>query len=88
MYIKVDIHTTDCFSATYKEIADEIGIEPTLKLFQSFNGQQLFLPKKLYNSEFVYNYIKNNYNGKNMKKIAKELGYTERRLWQILQENE
>ena len=47
-----DIQPTD-FVSIYKDIAEVIGIEATMKLHDNFQGQQLVLPKKLYTKDFI-----------------------------------
>ena len=52
-----DIQPTD-FVSIYKDIAEVIGIEATMKLHDNFQGQQLVLPKKLYTKDFIVKSIK------------------------------
>ena len=72
----------------YGEISEVIGIEATLQLYDTFKGTQLNLPKKPFNTQYIYQLIKKNYNGRNMSELSRTLDYTERRLWQIIRENE
>lgn len=68
----------------YQEIAKVIGIESTRIIFQEFKGIQVNFPNHLYNNRFIYDYLKANYNGKNMREMARLFDYSERRLRQIL----
>ena len=68
----------------YKEIACISDVDTAKKIHEMFGRQQISFPKKLYDSEFVYSYIKNNYNGKNVHELAKKFGLTDRRVRQIL----
>ena len=52
-----------------------------------FRGQQFNFPKKLYSMEYVIRYLKENYNGKNVRQLAKELDYSERWVQAIINKN-
>ena len=81
-----DIQPTD-FVSIYKDIAEVIGIEATMKLRDNFQGQQLVLPKKLYTKDFIVKSIKQKAErGEevNLRKTALQYGYTERWLRQMI----
>ncbi|MBE5866729.1 MAG: Mor transcription activator family protein [Lachnospiraceae bacterium] len=82
----MEISTSD-FAGVYKDIADVVGIEATILLHRTFRGQQITFPKKLYTKDFIVAQIETTNNGTNVKKIASEFWYTERRLRQILKES-
>ncbi len=68
----------------YKEIAMETDIKTARKMHEMFSGQQISFPKKLYNSDYINSFIKNNFNGKNTRELSKMFGVSERRIRQIL----
>lgn len=68
----------------YKEIAIETDIETAIAIHKLFGGQQISFPKKLYCSDYVNSYIKNNYNGRNIRELARQFNLSERRVRQIL----
>ena len=70
----------------YMEIADKIGVEAAVAIHEMFKGQQIMFPQKLYSKEYVYSYIKENYNGRNVRELAKKFGYSDRRVRQIINE--
>ena len=74
------------FTGVYKEIGEVIGVEATILLHSRFQGQQITLPKKLFTKEYVVSQVKTDDNGSNVKSVACEFGYTERRLRQIIKE--
>lgn len=76
------------FAGVYKELASVIGIPATIALHQVYNGQQLTLPRKLYSRDYIISQVKATEKGSNVKQIASEYGYTERRLRQILKESQ
>lgn len=71
----------------YKDIAEIIRIEATIKLHEQFNGQQMTFPKKLFSKEYIIKQLDNKKGGVNIKGMASKYGYTERRIRQILKES-
>lgn len=68
----------------YMEIANKIGVDAAVAIHEMFKGQQIMFPQKLYSKEYVYSYIKENYNGRNIRELAKKFGYSDRRVRQII----
>ena len=64
------------YSGVYREMAEILGEEATLKIYENFRGQQVTFPMRLYSKSYVEEYIIKNYNGKNIKDISRKLGYT------------
>lgn len=69
---------------TYREMSEIIGIENTFKVYEHFKGQQINLPQRIYSQEYVEKYVKENYNGTNLREFAKKFNYSERRIRQFL----
>ncbi len=67
-----------CYNKIYQELIEIIGFENTLKIYNTYNGQQLLLPKRLYSKEYVEMKVKEEYDGTNIKKLAQKYSYTER----------
>ena len=72
------------FADVYMEIANVAGAEAAITVHKLFKGQQILFPQKLYKKEYIYAYIKENYNGKNVRELAQKFGYSERRVRQII----
>lgn len=70
----------------YMEIADKLGVDTAVAIHELFKGQQILFPQKLYRKEYIYAYIKQNYNGKNVRELSKKFGYSDRRIRQIISE--
>ena len=64
------------YSGVYREMVEILGEEATLKIYENFRGQQVTFPMRLYSKSYVEEYIIKNYNGKNIKEISRNLGYT------------
>ena len=74
------------FASVYKDLAEIVGTENTKKIHQCFKGQEVTFPQRLYSKEYVTSYIKEHYDGKNLKELSKEFGYAERSIRRILQQ--
>lgn len=72
----------------YEDIADIAGIETAILMHENFKGQQIVFPKKLYKTRAIIDEIIEKYDGKNIKKLAIEYGYTERWLRKIISKKE
>lgn len=68
----------------YRELADEIGIEKTLVVFNMFRGTQVSFPNRLFSKEHIHSAICREYNGKNVPQLAQKYNYSERSIWRIL----
>ncbi len=68
----------------YREIADEIGIENTIRIFNLFHGTQISFPNRLFSKEHIHKAIIKEYNGKNALQLAQKYNYSERSIWRIL----
>ena len=72
----------------YMEIASKIGVDAAVAIHDMFKGQQILFPQKLYSKEYIYNYIKENYNGRNVRELSQKFGYSDRRVRQILNDSQ
>lgn len=89
MWLEVIITSKETVTAIdlaeiYAEIAEAIGIENTLLVFDVLKGRQISFPQRIYSKKYVEKFIKENYNGKNIRELSRKFGYTERRVKQIL----
>jgi hypothetical protein len=69
----------------YSEIAEIIGIENTTKLYEHFKGQQVSFPMRLFTKEYIIKQV-NSCNTESIKSQATRYGYSERRLRQMLKD--
>lgn len=68
----------------YREIADEIGIENTIVIYNLFRGTQVSFPNRFFTKEYTYKAIIKEYNGKNAFQLAQKYNYSERSIWRII----
>lgn len=74
----------DQLNPLYADLASLIGVEATIEVFKQYKGQQISFPVKLESKEFVIQQIYLEYDGNNVKQLAKKYNYSERWIRQIL----
>lgn len=72
------------YVSVYHELEELVGKDNTLKIYESFKGQDISFPQRLYRVEYVEAYVKKHYDGKNLRELAKKFGYTERSIRRLL----
>lgn len=78
----------DGLNDVYREIADEIGIENAVAIYNMFHGTQISFPSRLFSKEYIHRAIVREYNGKNVIQLAQKYNYSERTVWRILKNKE
>lgn len=73
----------DNLNGIYDELKNAFGIDITLQFYSMFKGQQITFPMCLFDKQYIAKKIKNEYDGKNSKELAKKYGYSERRIREI-----
>lgn len=76
----IDVRNKDGLADIYSQLVELIGVENTEKIYNTLKGQQIVFPMRLYKSEFISKEVRRRYNGRNLKELANEYGYTERYL--------
>ena len=69
----------------YRDLAEIIGIDDVIIIYEHFKGQQVSFPTRLYTKDFTVGQVISE-KPQPIKKIATQYGYSERRLRQIIQE--
>ena len=77
----------ESLNGAYNDIANLLGIEATVKLYNAYRGQQITFPVQLFSKEFITSQIVSGYNGYNIKQLATKYGYSERWIRKILKEH-
>ena len=74
----------ELYNAVYKDICEIAGIDAMYKIYLNFKGQQISFPVRLYRSDMVGDYIAREYNGKNIKELAKKYNYSEKSIRRMI----
>lgn len=72
----------------YRDIADEIGVENALAIYNLFRGTQVSFPSRLFSKDYIHKAIISEYNGNNVPQLAQKYNYSERSVWRILKAKE
>ncbi len=72
------------FYGIYRDLAELLGEDITIHIYEHLHGLQITFPVKLYSRSYIEKQIKERYDGTNGKTLAKEFGYTERYFKKIL----
>lgn len=75
------------YRGIYKDMVEVLGTDITLKVYESYKGQQVTFPMRLYSDKYVIDYLSKHYNGKNLKQISRRLGYTCNWLQKVINKN-
>lgn len=70
----------------YNELFVMFGEEITGRIYNLYKGHQISFPKKLYTEKYRDSFLRENIGNKKISELAAELGYTERRINQLLKE--
>ena len=74
----------ELYNAVYKEICEIVGLEATLKLYDRFKGQQVSFPMRLYNPHSIKLNVLEEYDGSNLKNLAKKYEYSEKTIRRMI----
>ena len=75
------------YRGIYKDMVEVLGTDITIKVYESYKGQQVNFPMRLYSDKYVIDYLNKHYDGKNLKQISRKLGYTCNWLQKVINKN-
>lgn len=76
----------ESFTGIYREIARAISVDVAVEMYNLFRGQQIIFPQRLYDQDFIVTYVKENYNGHNIRELSHMFNYSDRRIRQIIRQ--
>ena len=74
------------YSGVYKEMAEILGDNATMKIWKRFSGLNITFPQRLFSKEYTRDYIRKNMHDTKPSELAKAMGLSERRIRQIITE--
>lgn len=89
-YVKeVDIleKETELYNSVYKEICEIVGLDATLKIYLRFKGQQISFPVRLYNPHLIQQNVIKEYDGSNIRELAKKYDYSEKTIRRMIRDS-
>ena len=72
------------YRLVYEELYKEFGEKVMKEIYVLYRGHQISFPKKLYTESYIIHYVKEHMWDMTSSELAKELGYTERRISQLI----
>lgn len=77
----------ELLNTVYREIADKLGIDAALEVYEMFRGQQICFPVRFYNPGSIKSRIADEYDGKNIRALSVKYDYSEKTIRRIIREN-
>ena len=74
----------NALNEVYKEMVDLIGYDNTMILYTHFKGQQITFPIKLFKPKCICEMIKKQYDGTNVRQLARTYNLSERWVKQLI----
>ncbi len=78
---------TDLFNDTYKEIGNALGLDVALTIYQMYKGQQITFPVHLFNAKRIQTSIIKEFDGTNIRELAKRYGYSEKTVRRMIKDS-
>lgn len=85
--LEMSQYNINLFHKVYKEISEELGIEATLTIHQMFKGMQVSFPIRFLDTQCVKEMVVKEYDGTNIKMLAKKYDYSEKTIRRIIKES-
>ena len=74
----------DLLRSVYREIADRLGVETALEMYELFRGQQISFPVRFYDPEDIRSRVLEEYDGTNIRQLAAKYGYSEKTIRRMI----
>ena len=77
----------DLLNEVYREISEKVGIDSAIVIYQMFKGQQITFPVHLFNSKRIQLSIIKEYDGSNIRDLARKYGYSEKTVRRMIKDS-
>lgn len=85
--ISVSGNNSELLNAVYKELAEKLGMDTAMNIYQLFKGQQINFPIRFFNPNKIQELIVQEYDGKNVRTLATKYNYSEKTIRRIIKES-
>lgn len=79
-----DDSSKNVFNSVYNDISEAFGVDVAIQIYQTYKGMQISFPTRLFNPDYVKNQVPIEYDGKNIKQLAKKYGYSEKTIRRMI----
>ena len=83
----MDKSEADLFNEIYREICSVIGLDAAISIYQLYKGQQITFPIHLFNAKRIQTSIIKEYDGANIRELAKKYGYSEKTVRRMIKDS-
>ena len=77
----------DLLNEVYREISTVMGLDSAISIYQMYKGQQITFPVHLFNAKRIQNSIIKEYDGTNLRDLAKKYGYSEKTIRRMIKDS-
>ena len=85
--IYVSGNNSELLNAVYKELAEKLGMDTAMNIYQMFKGQQVNFPVRFFNTNKIQELIVQEYDGTNVKTLATKYSYSEKTIRRIIKDS-
>lgn len=85
--IGVSNNNSELLNAVYKEIAEKLGMDTAMNIYQMFKGQQINFPIRFFNPNKIQELIVQEYDGTNVRTLATKYNYSEKTIRRIIKDS-
>lgn len=83
----MDENESELFNEVYREVSKVIGLDATIAVYQMYKGQQITFPVKLFNAKRIQQSIIKEYDGTNIRELAKKYDYAEKTIRRMIKDS-
>lgn len=77
----------ELLNEVYREISEKIGLDSAIVIYQMFKGQQITFPVHLFNSKRIQRSIIKEYDGSNIRELARKYDYSEKTVRRMIKDS-
>ena len=77
----------ELLNEVYREISEKIGLDSAIVIYQMFKGQQISFPVHLFNSKRIQRNIIKEYDGSNIRELARKYDYSEKTVRRMIKDS-
>ena len=78
---------SDLLNDIYREISEKVGLDVAIEIYQMYKGQQITFPVHLFNSKRIQHSIIREYDGTNLRTLARKYGYSEKTIRRMIKDS-
>ncbi len=78
---------SELFNEVYREISSTLGLDVAIAIYQMYKGQQITFPIHLFNAKRIQTTIIKEYDGTNIRELAKKYAYSEKTVRRMIKDS-